>query len=426
MTPTELLKWNQSVPRYTSYPTVPHWGEISSKTTVQATESIDGPIELYVHVPFCEDQCTYCGCNMVVARRKEAGKRYLDTLQEHIHALPLPRQSMPVNRVHLGGGTPTWLTNPQIKRLMDMIATRFEWDSTAEVSIEIDPGTVDPDRITYLRSLGFNRVSFGVQSLDSTVLCAVARPQQSQSVNDTISASLAAGFSVGVDLMCGLPHQDRQSVLDSLKLVSEWGVHRVALFAYAHLPELKPNQASFDPSTLPDPLTRIHTQLDGRDLLLGEGFRMVGMDHFARQGDPLFSATQIHRNFMGYTTQAAAHLIGLGPSAISEVNNVYWQNPSKLAHWYQGHGPTRGHVMTEEDKRRASFIEQAMCQLRIPLSPQIRLEYASAIAQLERISQTDSVSVTESEIRIHEPMMARLVAKAFDGYELSGHFSNAM
>jgi oxygen-independent coproporphyrinogen-3 oxidase len=309
---------------------------------------------------------------------------------------------------------------------MDILSSRFDWTPASEASIEVDPSSVDPERIGHLRSLGFNRVSFGVQSLDPAVLQAVRRPQQPQSVGEIIKISLEYGFSVGVDLMCGLPNQDRKSVLESLKMVTEWEVQRVALFAYAHLPELKPNQALFNPSTLPDSLERIQTQLAGRSLLLSEGFQMVGMDHFARPGDPLYSAPKIHRNFMGYTTQSATHMIGLGPSAISQVNDVYWQNPSKLAHWYKEQDGVRGHVMSNEDKIRSHFIEQAMCQLRVDLNPQIRRKYASSIERLGQLAQTDGVSMNNTLVRIHEPMMARLVAQAFDAYGGAGQFSSAM
>lgn len=426
MQASELMNWNRPVPRYTSYPTVPNWGTIDRSTAAKALKNMVGPAEVYVHVPFCREQCAYCGCNMIVARREAAGDRFLEEMDAHINRLGLDRGRVQIQRLHLGGGTPTWLNQAQLERLMELIRSQFEWTLDGEISIEVDPATVDIGRIEHLQGLGFNRLSFGVQSLDPVVLEAVRRPQTPEQIGDCVRASVDMGMSVGVDMMCGLPNQDIGSVIQSLRSVCGWGVHRVAVFNYAHVPWVKPNQRVLDSGAMPDTLNRIQSAIAARTYLRGQGFELVGIDHYARFGDPLFGAERIHRNFMGYTTNAASNLIGLGPSAISEVSGVFWQAPTALPEWWAARGPLRGHILSEDDKLRAALIERIMCEMQIQRSPGFDQAFSSEIEAIMPLSEAGGVWIDDDIVQIIEPMMARLVARQFDAYKKQGGFSNAM
>jgi oxygen-independent coproporphyrinogen-3 oxidase len=389
----------------------------------EALASIDAPAEVYVHVPFCREQCSYCGCNMVVARRQAAGDRYLDQLQAELTCLPIENASVEVRRVHLGGGTPTWLDRAQLARLVDILRERFVPVEACEWSVEVDPSTVDCGRIDELRKLGFGRISLGVQSLDPVVLSSVGRPQSPDHISAIVRHLQSSGISVSVDLMCGLPHQGPLSLAETVSEVVRWGPARVALFSYAHVPWARKNQAAICSADLPAVSDRAEAILQAWRILKAGGYVRVGMDHFAAPGDALLDSERIHRNFMGYTTHKDVAMIGLGPSAISEVGGVFWQNPSGLRAWYDGTASFRGHQMSSDDRARRRTIENLMCTMECDRQGVLDRSDPGILAELEALNRGGVIALSDERIEVLEPLLVRLVAQVFDAYPSTGRYS---
>ncbi len=363
-----------AAPRYTSYPSVPHWrNDVDAADLGGALAAVVAPLGVYVHVPFCWEQCWYCGCNMVVSRRQGAGERYLRAMRAQIDALPLPSDPMPLARLHLGGGTPTWLAPDQLDTLFAALWTRFAPVSGAELSIEVHPGVTSGAHLDVLARHGFTRISIGVQSTDPEVLAAIGRAQSPDQVCAIAQGARDRGFTgLNLDLVYGLPRQTTATVDRTLDLVAALGPDRLAVYGYAHLPWLRPNQAKIDGAALPDPATREALFDHAAARLAAEGWTRLGMDHFARHGDPLavaFRQRRLSRDFMGYTDRTSP-LLGLGPSAISELGPLYAQQPAHLGRWYravEGGDPlpvARGHRLTEDDEVRRAAIRDLMCHLR--------------------------------------------------------------
>ncbi len=363
--------WRARVPRYTSYPPIPHWRKEPDSLTIQrAMERVRAPAEVYVHVPFCKSQCSYCGCNMVVAQRRAVGPTYLDALRQQVSGLPLPATRIGVQRIHLGGGTPTWFQPAELAELMDILRLRFEPVEGAELSIEAAPHVTRIDHLSTLAELGFNRVSFGIQSFDSAVLGHVGRPMSGAHVAELVQAARSLGFTgVNLDLMRGLPGQNIDRFRGTLGRALDLGPDRLAVFGYAHLPHLKSHQARFDASLLPDSAARRAMAELALEFITERGYQAIGLDHFAKVDDLLAVAAragELHRNFMGYVTGGDADLIGLGMSAISEVGGVCWQDEPKLGPWFKkvrdAEVPAiRSWVLTDEDLLRRDVIHTLLC-----------------------------------------------------------------
>lgn len=367
-----LSRYSRAGPRYTSYPTAPLWtSDFPESAYHDALRRLRQPASVYVHVPFCVEQCTFCGCNMVVARRQDAGDRYLDALARRLDALPLP-DTVDVARIHLGGGTPTWLDERQLERLYSILFARFRPIPGAELSVEADPEVTRDEVVHALAALGVNRLSMGVQSFDPVVLAAVNRPQQHTRVAALVDLCRALGMrSLNLDLMYGLPYQTLGSFEDTLHKTLEMRPDRLAVFGYAHVPWLKPHQKRIPVEHLPGPVARMDLFLLATALLTESGYQAIGLDHFAVVDDELAVAQReerLHRNFMGYTTRPDLELIGLGMSAISELDGVYAQERSHLAGWW--HAVERGEpvlekgcLLTAEDRLRRDVIFGLMCNL---------------------------------------------------------------
>ncbi len=425
MTVEELVRWDRPAPRYTSYPTVPAWEEIAPGVVESALGRIREPAQVYVHVPFCEQACLYCGCNMVEARLQAAGDRYLDALFRRLTALPLPGERLAVRRIHLGGGTPTWLSHAQLARLHALLLTRFELTDAAELSVEADPMVTDQPQLELLAALGFSRVSFGIQSLDPRVLQAVQRTQDPRRIGELILRARSLGMRVNLDLMVGLPHQDAGSVCETLDRVLDWAPDRIALFGYAHVPWLKPLQRRLPAHALPNAPERVRAFLAAGQVLAGCGYVPIGLDHFALPGDDLVGH-RLHRNFMGYTTLADVDLIGLGMSAISDVAGVYWQQPSKLARWLAGDPPVRGHVLSDEDLERRAVINSLMCNLEVARDGDFDQLYADEIRSLGPLADAGILALEPHRIDVRERLLVRLAARVFDIHAGAGRFSQAL
>lgn len=430
-----LTRHSGAGPRYTSYPTAPVWtADFPESAFHAALQKVREPVSVYVHVPFCVEQCTFCGCNMVVSRRQDAGDRYLDDLERRLDRLPLPADRVRVARIHLGGGTPTWLDGRQLERLYRLLFARFEPIPGAELSVEADPEVTRDEQVHQLAALGVTRLSMGVQSFDPVVLAAVNRPQQHTRVAALMELCRSYGMtSLNLDLMYGLPKQGLASFEDTLRKTLEMRPDRLAVFGYAHVPWLKNHQKKIVQSDLPTPVERMELFLLAHRLLTEVGYQAIGMDHFALESDDLAVAQReerLHRNFMGYTTRPDLEMIGLGMSAISELDGVYVQEHSHLADWWraveQG-APMleKGCALSDEDRLRRDVIFALMCNLVVVKSAveakhglAFDEHFADELARLAPLADEGLVELGADRVQVTPlgRLLVRNVAMVFDPY----------
>jgi oxygen-independent coproporphyrinogen-3 oxidase len=373
-----LRRFDVPGPRYTSYPTADRFVEAFTEQDYQLAlsqrreRSAAQPLSLYVHVPFCESVCYYCACNKVITRHHSRGAEYLRHLAREV-ALQVQHlgSGQTVSQLHLGGGTPTFLSDTEIGELMAMLRRHFVLARGGEYSIEVDPRTVSAERLQHLHGLGFNRLSFGVQDFDPAVQKAVHRVQPAEQVFALVAAARAIGFeSVNVDLIYGLPLQTPASFQRTLQQLRELRPDRVALYAYAHLPARFKPQRRIHEAELPGAADKLAMLSDSLSLLQQAGYVYVGMDHFALPEDALAVAKRqgrLHRNFQGYSTMPDCDLIALGVSAIGRVGATYSQNAKTLDEYVdlldQGRLPiVRGLALTRDDLVRRAVIMSLMCQ----------------------------------------------------------------
>ena len=336
-----LRRFDTPGPRYTSYPTADRFtadfgpAEAVAALAENRLSHLDAPLSLYVHIPFCEQLCYYCACNKIVTRHHERAAGYLDALEAE---LSLVVESLgggrPISQLHFGGGSPTFLSDAELTRLTTTLRGAFRLTESSEVAIEVDPRTVTPDRLAHLRALGFNRLSFGVQDFDPEVQAAVHRVQSFESVQALMASARACGYrSINADLIYGLPKQTPESFARTIRQIGELRPDRIALYAYAHLPERFPSQRRIADHVLPDAASRVSMLGPAIGGFLARDYQYIGMDHFALPGDSLAVARregQLHRNFQGYSTQPDCDLVALGVSAIGRVGNSYYQNAKTL------------------------------------------------------------------------------------------------
>lgn len=373
-----LRQYDRPGPRYTSYPTAveftDRFDEAAYRGRLEAAASDpDAPISLYVHVPFCEERCTYCGCMTIITKKRDVAAQYLDYLEHEIAMLA--RQLGGRRRVvqhHWGGGTPTYLTADQLERLYDTIARHFELDADAETAIEIDPRVTTREQLSLLRSLGFNRLSMGVQDFTPEVQQAIGRHQPEALTRDVYEFARAIGFtSINVDLIYGLPLQTLATFTRTLDSVASMRPDRVAVYSYAHVPWLRPHQSRIDQTQLPDRDLKFDLMGAAVGTFKTAGYDTIGMDHFALPGDALAAAARerrLHRNFMGYTTRRAGDMLGVGVSAIGDLRGALAQNVKKLPSYYGAIGNglfpiERGYILTRDDVIRRHVISELMCNL---------------------------------------------------------------
>lgn len=382
--PDLLRRFDLPGPRYTSYPTADRFADGFDPETLRTAmrERIGGdrvggatPLSVYVHVPFCESVCYYCACNKVVTRHHARAQPYLACLEAEL-ALVLrdigPGQ--PVGQLHFGGGSPTFLSDDEIERLMTTLRRSFQLQPDAEVSIEVDPRTVTPARLAALWRSGFNRLSFGVQDFDPAVQQAIHRIQPFEGVRELMHAARDIGFeSLNADLIYGLPRQTPESMARTLAQAASLRPDRIALYAYAHLPQRFAPQRRIHPHELPDAESRLRMLSSAIATFIAHGYSHIGMDHFALPTDPLAVAKRqgrMHRNFQGYSTHADADLVALGVSAIGRMGAVYSQNERSLPAYMQavseGRLPVaRGLRASRDDLTRRAIIMALMCQGRV-------------------------------------------------------------
>lgn len=438
-----LRRYDRPGPRYTSYPTAPQFGADFGEAALReaAAASNGDPIprrlSLYVHIPYCTSPCFYCGCNRVITRDKRNAESYLLRLYREIDMVSaLFDRDREVIQCHFGGGTPNFLSPPQLHELMDSLRRHFHFsDSPArDVSIELDPRFVAPDEVEQLAAAGFNRASLGVQDFDPEVQAAVNRIQDVGATLAVIAACRASGMrSVNVDLIYGLPKQTLHGFARTLDIVTRARPDRLAVYGYAHLPHLFKAQRQIVAADLPSAETRLALLQLAIGKLTDAGYVYIGMDHFALPGDELARAQangSLHRNFMGYTTCADSDLVGLGVSAISHIGDSFSQNPRDLPTWQAaidgGRLPVcRGMRMDEDDCLRADLIQALMCQGEVPVTALERRYaidfdsyFADSLQRLAPLAEDGLVTLAQGRVAATAQgrLLLRNIAMCFDRY----------
>jgi oxygen-independent coproporphyrinogen-3 oxidase len=438
-----LKRYNQPAPRYTSYPPAPHWHGAHRGMLVSALRKSTAPLSIYVHIPFCERLCLYCGCNVVIKKDHSIAEGYLENLIEEMELAEEAHHRL-VTQMHWGGGTPTYLAPHQITELFNAITDRFDLARNGEYSVEIDPRVTTYDHLRTLRTLGFNRLSVGIQDFDPTVQLTIHRIQPFERTRELFDQARELGFeSINADLIYGLPRQTRATFNKTLDLMLELNADRLAVFSYAHVPTLKHQQRAFE-KYLPTESEKLEIFVDAINALTAAGYEYIGMDHFARPGDPLVDARDngsLHRNFQGYTTHAETDLIGFGVSAISHVGTTFTQNHRELTDWEDEIGAGRipvfrGYVQTRDDVIRGAVIEDCLCNSRIAKDEiekrfhiQFDAYFTTELMRLHELEQDGLIEGKDSRtIRVTPAgrIFVRTIARVFDGYQGAAVASKAV
>lgn len=442
---SRLGLFDAKVPRYTSYPTAPHFsGDVSPGDFANWIRAVpeNGTVSLYLHVPFCRRLCWFCACRTQGTATLAPVESYVETLKAELDLLKrhLPR-GVKLSRLHWGGGTPTLLTPELMRALIDKVAEVADFAEGAEFSVEIDPNEIDGERLDVLAAGGMNRVSIGVQDFDPEIQKTIGREQSYEVTRRAIEMVRDRGIgSLNADILYGLPHQSKARITESVQKLLSLGPDRVALYGYAHVPWMAKRQQMIPSDALPTPNERLDLFETARQLFAWDGYAEIGIDHFAVPDDGLAIAQKtgkLRRNFQGYTDDTSEVLIGVGASSISRFPQGFAQNaPATSAHVAairEGRFSTaRGHTFRGEDKLRSRMIEMLMCDFRIRSEELIR-DYGASEAMLAGLYRDANarfdglLEITEDGlfIPVGARPLTRMVARSFDAYELSkaGHSS---
>jgi oxygen-independent coproporphyrinogen-3 oxidase len=438
--PVLIRSYDVSGPRYTSYPTADRFVEAFAEPQLRqwlAKRNIGGisqPLAVYVHLPFCDTVCYYCGCNKVVTKDHSRSAKYINYLEKELALLePLLGTEREICELHWGGGTPTFLSHDEMAQLIASLDRRFKRSARTECSIEVDPRKVAPGTMKFLAGLGFNRVSIGVQDFDPAVQRAVNRIQSEEVTRRVTEEARAAGFrSVNFDLIYGLPKQTLDSFNRTLDRVLELGPDRVALYSYAHLPKLFMPQRRIAQADLPTPEAKLQIMTLAIGRLTRAGYLYIGMDHFARASDDLAQAQalgQLKRSFQGYSTHLA-DILGLGVSAIGQLGPTYYQNAKNLDGYYAaldaGRLPVvRGIELTSDDLVRRAVIQALTCHFRLSIESielaylvDFRKYFAAELADLRRLAGDGLVELESDWITVtpRGRLLVRAICMVFDRY----------
>ncbi|MRJ02772.1 MAG: oxygen-independent coproporphyrinogen III oxidase [Epsilonproteobacteria bacterium] len=435
----KFKKYSRPGPRYTSYPTAVEFSEEFSYNQYLErlhSQKRETPLSLYFHLPFCRSACYFCGCNVVFTSKEEKKERYIDYLKRELRLLTREiESSRSVIQLHFGGGTPTFFSPGQLEEIISAIKESFpNWSGDAEVSCEIDPRFLTRDHMEVLARGGFNRVSFGVQDFDPRVQEAVHRIQSLEETARAVELAREYGMeSVNIDLIYGLPFQTLESFQRTLELTLGLDPDRLAVFNYAHVPWLKKTMRKIDETTLPSPDLKLAILKYTIDFLTSHGYKMIGMDHFAKPDDELFKAIEkgeLHRNFQGYTTKGGADLIGIGLTSIGEGEDYYAQNYKEMGRYEEaidnGRLPYhRGVLLTRDDKIRKMVIMELMANFKLHI-PKVEEEFgidfreyfADSLKELEEFEREGLVEITPETIRVSETgtLLIRNIVMPFDAY----------
>jgi len=447
ITPQLLAQFDVPGPRYTSYPTADRFVEAFTEADYlqaldhrrEASRLKSQPLSLYVHIPFCESLCYYCACNKIITKHKDRAASYLRYLAREVELQVVHLGSgHAVSQLHLGGGTPTFLSDDELRELVAMLRRHFNFVPGGEYSVEVDPRTVDENRLSVLAELGFNRLSFGVQDFDPAVQKAIHRVQPADKVFAMVHAARALGFeSVNVDLIYGLPLQTPESFARTLVQVNELRPDRIALYAYAHLPERFKPQRRIHAAELPLGGAKVAMLAQSLDAFSDAGYVYIGMDHFALPEDALAVAKRqgrLHRNFQGYSTQPDCDLIALGVSAIGRMGATYSQNAKTIEEYCdaldQGHLPiVRGLTLNKDDMVRRAVIMALMCQGQLQYESinlawliDFKTYFAREMQVLQEMQTQGLVKLGDSGIEVTTTgwFFVRAVGMVFDRYLQQG------
>ncbi|MCA0935062.1 oxygen-independent coproporphyrinogen III oxidase [Vibrio alginolyticus] len=431
-----LDKYNYSGPRYTSYPTALEFHEAFtiSDYDMACAQYPDRPLSLYVHIPFCHKLCYYCGCNKVITRHSHKADEYLDVLEHEIRQRASLLVGRTVTQLHFGGGTPTFLSEKQISRVMDLLRQEFFFSDDAEISIEVDPREIELTMLDHLRGEGFNRLSIGVQDFNKEVQQLVNREQDEAFIFAMVARAKELGFrSTNLDLIYGLPKQTKDSFANTLEKVLEMQPGRLSVFNYAHMPQLFAAQRKIKDGDLPQAEEKMAILQDTIATLTDAGYQFIGMDHFAKPDDELAVAQRegvLHRNFQGYTTQGECDLVGFGVSAISMVGDAYAQNQKELKKYYAQvndlrHALWKGVSLDADDLLRREVIKQLICNFKLDkktIEAEFKVKFSQYFREDLELLQTfindELVEVDDNEIRVtlRGRLLIRNICMSFDKY----------
>lgn len=437
---TLLQKYNTAGPRYTSYPTavsfINEFSENDFKCSVEKLQRAHTgtKLSLYIHIPFCHSLCYYCACNKIVTRNKDKLDRYLNYLKKEIERRSQLFGSFTVDKLHFGGGTPSFLSETQLNDLLTFIKKKFTFDNTIEQSIEIDPRNLPKNYLRDLHLLGFTRLSFGVQDVNLDVQGKINRIQSTALLESLISEAKQLGFnSINLDLIYGLPGQNVTTLEETLAVVKDLDPDRISLFNYAHMPQLFAAQRKIKDAWLPTAEQKFTLFKFLAANLIDQGYHFIGMDHFAKPNDELSVAAKekrLYRNFQGYTTDKSNCILGLGVSSISSLGASYSQNVKKLNEYYSAidnNNSTleKGLLLTCDDEIRRSLIQQLMCNFYInkkDFSKQHQINFdayfAKSLNELAPYAEDGLLSETEDAINVHVKgrLLIRNICMNFDAH----------
>lgn len=431
-----LKKYNTSGPRYTSYPTALEFhDQFKHEHLIKAiAASPNRELSLYVHIPFCHSLCYYCGCNKVITRHRDKADTYLEFLAEEIASRAPLFKDYTVKQLHWGGGTPSFLRHEQITKLVALLKGKFTFAEQVEMSIEIDPREIEMNLADHLYSLGFNRISIGVQDIDEKVQQTINRVQSTEFIEKFIAHAKKVGFkSINIDLIYGLPHQNIDTFTRTLNKAHEMDVDRISLFSYAHIPSRFASQRKLRDEWLPSVDEKFALMKLAIEKLCDFGYDFIGMDHFAKPEDELSIAQKagnLHRNFQGYTTKGGCDLLGLGVSSISAIGNSFSQNTKELQAYYkaidtQAHALVKGVSLSHDDIIRADVIRELMCNLYVnkhKINEKFAINFDDYFAEdlplLQTFINDGLMSNTEMEIRVEQKarLLIRNICMSFDAY----------
>jgi oxygen-independent coproporphyrinogen-3 oxidase len=432
-------KYSRPGPRYTSYPTAPEFSEAFTQENLKdyyKNQSDDRALSLYIHMPFCRSACYFCGCNTIFTSKDDKKTRYIEYLKKELNILKNHlNTSRVVTQMHFGGGTPTYFSPEQLEEVIKTVKEIFpNFASDAEVSCEVDPRFFTVEHMNVLKAGGCNRLSFGVQDLEEEVQKTIHRIQPFELTQNVINIARDAGIhSVNTDLIYGLPHQTRESFKKTLGKMLTLNTDRFAVFNYAHVPWLMKTMRKFDETTFPKPQEKLEMLKDTIDFFTSNGYKMVGMDHFAKPEDELFKAIEkgeLHRNFQGYTTKGGADLIGIGLTSIGNGVDYYAQNFKDLEPWENaldnGDLPVfKGYRLSADDQLRQFVIMELMSNFSLNIS-RVEKEFGinfkeyfdDALKALEEFIEADLIKIKDDKIEISQTgtMLIRNICMPFDAY----------
>lgn len=430
-----LLELHKPVPRYTSFPPATEFREITSATYKNAlVKSYNKDLSLYIHIPFCSSMCLYCACSVILNRKEEKQQKYVDSLLQEIDLVASLLKNNKIRQLHFGGGTPTLLSKEQFHQIFSKLFSVFSFSGDAEISLEVDPRTIDDKSYLFYKTLGFNRVSMGLQDTNEKVQEAVKRRQSHAESKKAVLLAKQAGFeSINVDLIYGLPFQTVKSFDKTTKDILQMDPDRIAMFSYAKVPWLKPHQKAIKENTLPSMEEKFEIYVNASKTFLENGYVAIGMDHFAKANDTLakgLADKSLHRSFQGYTTSKCVDLVGLGVTSIGFVNGAYFQNVKELPAYYKSIEEKtlpvlRGVILTEQDHIVDYVIKSLMCRFEVDkkafyekFDHQFDRFFSLALDELEIMVKQGLIILDKDMIKATKlgSLFIRNIASVFDPY----------